>query len=222
MKEEMTKSSHLFLIALIKMSNQKNVKGMIETEIEKRLSDYPFLKDLETRRVECVSERSELNAFQFKPPLGLRAQNKLIKWEKYGDAYLYNYWRNATINYCRAVKKKGEQIVNDAKAKAYDPAEDERVNHAIDQLRKKREYLESLLDPNVHSEAKIQCYLDRLDGMTFSHMMKKYEPLNFSKDEKGQKYYRRFSRFVSNELDIKEEVEEYFKLLASNKNHRQY
>jgi len=195
------------------MANELHVQGMIETEIKKRLSDYPFLKDLETRRLECVSDRSELNVLQFHPPLGFRALHKLKKWEEYGDAYIYRYWRNATINYCRGVIKNGRKIDKDSNTNVNDPNEIKRVS----QLAAKRKHLESFLDPLLHSKNKITCFLDRLDGMTFSAMMKKYEPRNFYKDKKGQKYFRRFSRFVSDELDIKQDVVKYFELLTPKK-----
>jgi|TARA_B110000211_G_scaffold234634_1_gene305247 hypothetical protein len=206
---KMTKESDLFLRALVKITREEHVKSMIEREIQKRLSSYPFLKDLQSRRLDCVSQWSELNGFQFQSPLGLRAKEKLKKWEQYGDAYLFRYWRNATISYCRRILKGGMKIAEDTNTNVNDESEINRVN----QLTKKREKLESYLDLKVHSENKIQCFLDRLDGMTFSAMIQKYEPENFYKDKKGQKYIRRFARFVNDELDIKDEVKEYFDLL---------
>lgn len=209
MKGKMTKDSHLFLHALMRMANRPHVINMIESEIRRRLSNYPFLKDIETRRHECISERGELIGFQFHPPLGLRAIKKLDKWKKHGDSYLYWCWRNATINYCRGVLRKGEEIDSDVNSSLCDPIEQKRIA----ELTKMRKYLESFLDPEIHSPEKIRCFSDRLDGMTFSSMMKKYEPHKFFDDKKGQKYSRRFSRFISKELNIKEDVMEYFRLV---------
>lgn len=69
---------------------------------------------------------------------------------------------------------------------------------------------ENLIDPTKHPKKQIECFIDRLNGMTFSEMMKKYEPDNFHKDKKGQKYRRRFDRFTD-KLGIKKSVREYIK-----------
>lgn len=198
-----------FLDALIKMSFQPNVQTMIEREARRRLSGYEYFQDAKPRRENCISEKSEFFMYQFKSPLGHMARKKIAKWKKYGDAYLYWCWRNAAINFFHSTLKNGE-LIDEAFSTKLDSEYSTKA-----QLDNKMDYLESFLDYSKHSEAKIQCFLDRLNGMSFPQMMKEYEPQNWAKDRKGQKYYRRFTRFVSQELGLKREVDEYLQLIQS-------
>ena len=198
------------------MLNKSHVQGMMTGEIRRRLANYPFYKDAKTRLDNCISEKSEYFMFQYTPPLSYMARKKIVKWKEYGDAYLYWCWRNATINFCHSILIKGEKIATDTST-YFDDNGDRAFNK---NLEIKRNYLESFIDSNVHSEEKIRCYLDRLDGMSFPQMMKENEPINWAKDKKGQKYYRRFTRFVSQELGLKKEVGEYLQLRDEERNNK--
>lgn len=203
------KNCVLFVELLVRGSQEKKVIYLIEREIENRLKKYGFYKDTESRVKDCISETNEFNFLQMQLPLDTRAMKKIDRWLDNPEKYIANYWRNAAITYCRRKirewLKKGSQFTSREDSEMTSANNSYEVYAAFEVERRR---YENMLDPTKHTFDQIQCFKDKLSGMTYPGMMKKYDPENLNKDRKGQKYRRRFDRFAE-QLGIKEEIKAF-------------
>ena len=203
------KNCDLFVEQLVKSSQKKKVIFLIEREIENRLKKYGFYKDTESRVKDCISETNEFNFLQMQLPLDKRGKKKIDRWLDNPEYYHAKYWRNAAITYCRRKirewLKKGSLFISREDSETASVNNSHEVYTAFNVERRR---YENMLNPTKHTQNQIQCFIDKLNGMTYSGMMKKYEPENIHKDKKGQKYRRRFDRFVD-QLGIKEEIKTF-------------
>jgi hypothetical protein len=70
-----------------------------------------------------------------------------------------------------------------------------------DALKKFKDLLKKRFKEFNITRDSIKCFNDRVSGMSFPDMMRKYDPENFEKDKRGQKYHKRFHRTLK-KLDI--------------------
>jgi len=199
-----------FLIELTKHSLKGFIVRIIKKEIDERLNGYGFYTDPESRINDCISDALGFNTEQMVLPLSKSAIDKLDRWNDKGNYYLTNHWRSIAISFsqrkAREWENKGDQSSGRIDSELVTENHTHEVYYSFDI---ERENFKSLVGEK-QSQAQIQSYHDRLDGLTFVEMMKKYEPENLHKDKKGQKYRRRFDRLVD-KLGIKDSVQKFIK-----------
>lgn len=199
-----------FLVELTKHSMKKSIVKIITREIDERLNGYGFYKDAESRVNDCISDALEFNIRLMVPPLSNSAIAKLDRWIDGDTYYLTKHWRNIAVSFSqkksREWQNKGDQSSRRVESELATENDSHEVYSSFDN---ERENFKSLVGLKQTKE-QIQCFYDRLDGMTFVEMMKKYEPENLHTDKKGQKYRRRFDRLVD-KLGIKDTVQKFIK-----------
>ncbi len=172
---------------------------------------------------ECIAFIIALNRTQMDELTNKHAISKIDRYKADKGEYITRHIYGAVRSFCRkklrrwqrveAAKQSGQVLsersnrasrgfssfdkgsVDEAKLNLKSSSDIEKKQIALEQsLSLWKEKLKVLFEECNISEDSILCFQNRMSGMSFPDMMRKYQPENFSKDPRGQKYHKRFYR----------------------------